>query len=100
MKRFSTPVHYFHMEIDVSTIERIRITYAQNGKTVLQKEDDEISWVDNVAVVKLTQRETAMFSRNNSVEIQVRVLTANGDSLFSEIRRISCEKVLDEEVWP
>ena len=98
MRRLTTPEHRFTLQMDVSAIEKIRITYAQNGNILLTKENPEVKIVDKVATVKLSQEETKLFHDDKKVEIQVRVLTTGGDALASDIITIDCKKVLDEEI--
>lgn len=94
----STPTHNFYLQTDASVIEKIKITYVQNGKIVLTKETKDVTFNGNVCSVKLTQEETKNFEPNETVEIQVRILTAAGDSVPSEIIIVPCGRVLDNEV--
>lgn len=94
----TTPTHKFHIPIDSSIISSVRITYAQQGRVLLTKETEDCRMSDNVIELKLTQEETLLFDEFSSVQIQVRVLTAGGDALASELIRVPCGAILDKEV--
>lgn len=98
MRRLTTPTHRFTLQLDVETIDKIQITYAQGGKIILQKFGDDITMDSKTAVVKLTQEETKPFIADKDVEIQVRVLTTGGEALASDIIKVGVQRVLDEEV--
>jgi hypothetical protein len=98
MRRATTPTHEFELDINTSIISRIKITYSQDNQIVLTKQDDDVDLADNVARVRLTQEETKLFEADKIVEIQIRVLTLGNDAPASDIMRISCERVLDDEV--
>lgn len=99
MRRFTTPTHTFELiDFDVSLIERIKITYAQGGKVILEKRDSEISVKDSKAVIRLTQEDTAKFSMGKAVDVQVRILTKGGDAIASAPKTIPLLDVLDDEV--
>ena len=94
----TTPTHRFNIPLDAATIQRVRVTYAQQDKVLLVKEDSDCRVEGNVIELKLTQEETLLFDEFSSVQIQVRVLTAGGDALASELIRVPCGAVLDKEV--
>ena len=98
MKRLTTPEHRFLLSIDPAIISCIRIVYAQGGNVVLIKEGGDVSMEGSTAKVRLTQQETKQFSASCCIEAQVRVLTLGGDALASDIIKIGCERVLDEEI--
>lgn len=98
MRRLTTPTHRFTLQMDVETIDKIQITYAQGGVIVLQKTSDNISMDGKTAVIRLTQEETKKFAADKEVEIQVRVLTLAGDALASDIIKVDVQRVLNEEV--
>ena len=98
MRRATTPTHEYELDINTSIISQIRITYSQDGEIVLTKKDDDVDLVDNVAKVRLTQQETNLFKADKIVEIQIRVLTLGNDAPASDIIKIPCERVLDDEV--
>lgn len=98
MRRATTPTHEYELDIDTSIISQIRITYSQDGNIILTKNENDVEFVGNVAKVRLNQEETNLFGSDKIVEIQVRVLTLGNDAPASDIMRVPCERVLDDEV--
>ena len=98
MRRATTPTHEYELDIDTSIISQIRITYSQDGNIILTKNENDVEFVGNVAKVRLDQEETNLFKADKIVEIQVRVLTLGNDAPASDIMRVPCERVLDDEV--
>lgn len=97
MIRGTTPTHTYHMPFDTALIDKIKITYAQNGVVVLTKEKADCKIDGNAVTVRLTQEDTLKFDASR-VQIQVRVLTTGGDALASVIVTKPCEEVLEEGV--
>lgn len=97
MIRGTTPTHTFNLPFDTALIDKIKITYAQNGVVVLTKEKADCKFDGNAATVKLTQEDTLKFDASR-VQIQIRVLTMGGDALASDIVTKTCGEVLEEGV--
>ncbi len=102
MIRATTPTHRFIFDQNPELFERILITYAQNGRIVLEKEKEDLTFEEPTegqypAYVQLTQEETNLF-KASTVTVQVRVLTTGGDVLASEKKSIGVENVLNDEV--
>lgn len=110
MIRATTPKHTFIFEQDPEDVfDKILITYAQNDKIIMEKTKDDLEYGTTedcdgntvyTASVRLTQDETKRFSSKprNMVDIQVRVLTYEGEALASDKKSISVLDVLDDEV--
>lgn len=98
MRLGTTPKHTFTFPFETSLIKELKITYAQNKKTVLEKYLDDCEVEETSVSVYLTQEETFLFSENVNVEVQARVLTTAGDVLASNIRIVTAERCLDREV--
>ena len=101
MFRATTPTHTFTIPFSTDKIKEIRITYRQNGKTVLQKTEADCTLTDTAIKITLTQQETLLFnvgSANDRVYIQLRVLTTTGQVLASDIVNVRVKACLDEEV--
>lgn len=94
----TTPTHQFTIPMDASSVDKVRVTYAQKDQVLLVKENEDCSIDGNVIEVKLSQEETLLFDEFSSVQIQVRVLTTGGDALASDLIRVPCGAVLDKEV--
>ena len=65
---------------------------------ILEKKDKQCVLDGNTVSLKLTQEDTFLFEYGKNVEIQMRILTMGGDALASNIRVISADKCLDNEV--
>lgn len=98
MFRATTPTHIFVLPFDTSLLQEIRITYQQSGKTVLQKTEADCTLTGSEIKVTLTQQETLLFSPDERVSIQLRVLTTTGHVMASEIKKVFARACLDEEV--
>ena len=111
MIRATTPKHIFYFETDPSVYSRILITYAQNGRTVLEKEKDDLTIEQTTAPCdqtrtvfaawfRLTQEEANKFQAGpgNQVSVQVRVLTTSNEALASDKKTFSVQDVLNDEV--
>ena len=94
----TTPTHQFTIPMDASSVQTVRIAYAQKDEVLLVKSGDDCRVEGNVIEVKLTQEETLLFDEFSSVQIQVRVLTTAGDALASDLIRVPCGAILDKEV--
>ena len=100
LQRGTTPVHSFTLPDELKDVDFavLYITYKQGRKTVLEKDRSSISIEDGVASVRLTQDETLLFSDRRKCHIQVRLRTAAGDALVSNVIDIPVYDVLKEGV--
>ena len=95
MRIGTTPTHAFELPADiVSAVTKVRVIYKQGETIVLKKETDMLS--GNTVSFKLTQEETLKFVPNEPVSLQVRVLTAAGDSLVSNIFSVTPFQCLEK----
>lgn len=97
MQRGTTPTHTFTFGESLSgaKFDKVFITYKQSEKTVIEKTIDDIAVTDESFIVKLTQAETLLFSPGQ-VRIQIRVKTAAGEALASNIITVSAEELLKD----
>lgn len=98
MIRGTTPTHTFDLPFDTSIIKTLRILYAQEGKTVLEKTEADCSMAGNTITLTLSQRDTLALSAGTFAECQIRVLTKDGAALASVPMGVPVGKVLSEEV--
>ena len=98
MFRATTPTHIFTLPFETNQLQKIRITYQQCGKTVLQKTEVDCTLTGNEIKVKLTQEETLLFAPDVRVHIQLRVQTTAGQVMASDIEKVLPRACLDEEV--
>jgi hypothetical protein len=84
------------VKVSADEVASFRVIYNQNGKNVLTRDDAELNGV--TATLKLTQEETLRFISSVRVEIQVRLLTNDGDALASDVITINVDRLLENEV--
>ena len=94
--RGSTPIHVFELPFETDSIEKVRVTYSQNRRPVLSKED--FVFLEKSIETKLSQEETLLFTNDRLVEIQLKVLFKDGTVQVSDIMEMPCDRCLDNEV--
>ena len=98
MIRGTTPTHIFRLPFETSALKEVRIIYSQNDEQILVKKTADCELNDNTISVTLTQEDTFKFDCTKCVQIQVRILTLEGQALASSIKHIKVDKCLDREV--
>lgn len=98
MIRGATPTHIFKLPFEVDYIKCARIIYSQNDKIVLEKETTDCNMQGNTISVCLTQEETFNFDCHYLTQVQLRVITIEGNSLVSNIFWLDTNKCLHEEI--
>ena len=96
MIRGTTPLLEFTLPFDVEGLAEVWVTFAQNKKEILTKELCDCEKNGRKLSVHLTQEETLKLTCNCKTEIQLRVKTAAGDALVSEIIKEDTERILKE----
>ena len=97
MIRGTTPTHYFNLPFEASLLKSARVTYVQNGVVVVKKETEDCTFEDSRVTVKLTQKDTLKFDWQASVQVQLRVLTADGVAMSTKMKTITVGQCLDGE---
>lgn len=98
MIRGTTPTHVFELPFSTDLLKQFLITYAQEGEIVLEKAKDDCELLEETIRVTLTQEDTLKFSHENCVEIQLKVLTINGQLLATPICFAQIGRILNSEV--
>lgn len=99
MYRFTTPTHRFQLDgINAADVQKIRITYVQGCKTVLEKTEADCTKDGNTVSVKLTQEDTALFRHCDEAQVQMRVRLNDGSVLSTKKFNVSIQDVLSTEV--
>ena len=99
MRIGTTPTHNFRLPFGTETIRKVRVLYAQNDAVIFKKEDEACTREGNTIKVQLTQDETLLFDYKKPVQIQLRVLTSDGEALTSQIVKVWPDKCLESEVF-
>lgn len=99
MIKGTTPTHKFSVPAEVvGKIKEIKITYEQNGVDIITKRTEDCTVSGDEVSVRLTQTDTFMFDHEAVVNIQIRILTVNGDALASFPLQVNAVECLDDEV--
>ena len=94
----TTPHHIFNVPLTASEIAEVKVTYKQNGETILEKHTADCEIKDYMVTLRLSQEDTFKFSTKYAVELQIRVKTSGGDVASSHPIKISADMCLDNEV--
>lgn len=97
MIRGTTPKHIFVLPFHTDAVKECRVLYAQGGEVVLTKTVSDCDMDGNELSVHLTQEETFLFDCTAWVELQLRVLTFDGEALASKPMQVSVTKCLGTE---
>lgn len=95
MHRGTTPINIFRTDVDLTNASVLFITYKQNGKVVLEKTIDDLSIHGEMVEVRLSQRETLLFSEG-IVTIQIRAKFQDGSVIASSLIRTNAREILKE----
>lgn len=94
----TTPTHTLNLPIDTGTITKLRITYEQFGRTVIEKTEKEVSMSGKKIEVTLTQEDTLKLYENKKVKVQLKALTASGTVVSHKPIVLDVDEVLNKEV--
>lgn len=96
MIRGSTPTLTFTLPFDGGIIASLYITFAQRGKEVLTLTEKDCALEGMTITTKLSQAQTLKFDHSCPLEIQMRILTTDGNALASNIIPCSVERILKD----
>lgn len=95
----STPSLFFNINTPLVNIDKMTMIFSQCGTIILEKNKDDITTVDEDTIkVKLTQKETLMFSSKYEIEAQIRIKYTSGAAVTSAITCFNIGEVLKNEV--
>lgn len=94
MIRGSTPSFSFVLPSDASCYSTIDIHFVQNGNTVLSVSKESLTLNGNEVSFTMSEADSLKFSDSVPAEIQLRLVSADGTVLVSEIRKIAVRKNL------
>ena len=94
----STPLNRFEFPYPATLAEKVIVTYEQNGETVIEKTDGDVSIDGGYIVVRLSQEETLNLSNEYDVVMQVKVKFTDGNVVPSNLIYASVGEVLNREV--
>ncbi len=97
MWRGTTPVHTFTLPegVDLADFDVVYVTYSQGGRTVLEKNKDELVAADNGYRLFFSQEDTLCFSPG-PVKIQIRARLHDGRAVASDIISTTALEILKD----
>lgn len=98
MRRGTTPTHTFVLPFNVEAVQAVQVIYRQDGENILVLEKEDCTMSGKVVSVRLTQEDTFAFKDDTNVEIQIRVLTEDGEAMASDPMIVGCGRCLTEDV--
>lgn len=98
MRKGTTPTHIFTIPFDTAIVKEALVVYAQDDKEVFRKETYDCMMDGKHIGVKLTQDDTLRFNHSRNVQVQLQVLTTEGDSYVSDVWVIRANQCLNNEV--
>lgn len=101
MRRGTTPTNTFSLDLDLSAAT-VYISYAQNGKVVLEKTGDDLTFGtsesgDYTITVELSQEDTLAFVPGRAA-IQIRYVMPNGTADASNIIGTTFDQIIKDGV--
>jgi len=96
MDRGTTPKLYFDLPFDTGILAEAFVTFAQNGRVVLDKALKDCMCSERTLMIHLSQADTLKFDCRCKAEIQLRARTMEGDALDSEIFIVNVGRILKE----
>lgn len=99
MRRGTTPTIVYHLPAEANGIVKdIRLTFEQDGETVIEKTlaDCTLDGVD--LTVSLSQEETLKFNALSVIKMQMKILTFDGKIIPSKEKFVFCRDILNEEI--
>ena len=88
----------FTLPSDVTDVTKVKITFRQGGRLILEKYLPDCTHTGNVLKVNLTQEDTFLFTHSARVEVQLRVQVPGGSVRTSDVYTFEVAECLDTEV--
>lgn len=96
MYRGTTPTLKFSLPFDVSFIDVVWVTFSQKNKEIFTIETEDCVLEEKTITMELTQNQTLRLQGKDEVEIQVRILTHEGEALASNIFKTTVKRILKD----
>ena len=98
MKRGTTPIHEFDVDLDLTAAEVVYVTYVQGNKRILEKDLQDLTITPTQISCRLTQEETLDFRTGVPVEMQIRCRFPDGSAFETDIMITDVDRLLKEGV--
>ena len=97
MRLGTTPTFEFEIPLEAKVVTRAKITFRQNRTIIVEKKDECVIGEKKISV-DLTQEETFLFDPRYKADVQLRVVTPEGEVLATDVHTIDVLECLDREV--
>lgn len=99
MIRGTTPEFTFKLPFDTSKIKSLYVSFATQGDSVIvEKTVADCTLSGKTVKAKLTQAETLKFRVDGLIQIQLRLLTTDGEAMATRIYTVGVDKILKDGV--
>jgi len=98
MRRGTTPIIIFNVDIDLTEAEVVYVTFRQNKENIVEKDKSECTIESSRIIVPLTQEDTLLFGHDprQTVCAQIRARFTNGEAIASNILQIRVKDILKD----
>lgn len=94
----TTPEITVEMPVDVDTLAAVYVTFVQGGTTVIEKSLQQLTYVDKLLQISLTQEETLKLTEQTLGEWQIRFRTISDQAMSTIIMPFTVGRVLKKGV--
>ena len=98
MIRGTTPTLEFVLPSEIPSFKTLWITFAQNNIEIFTVKKDQCEIEGNIIRVTLDQDQTLNLSASTFLEMQIRGLTVNDESVASNIIKTQVQRILKDGV--
>ncbi len=98
MYTYTTPGFTFVLPDDASNYPVFRITFSQNGKTILTFTQADCQIAENVIHLRLTQAQSGLFTVGVLAEVEFRALNINSHVETVKTGNIRVKKSQNQEI--
>ena len=96
--RGTNPENTFTLPFELVAPQQIWLSYAQDDIVLIDKDKSSIVISGAELKVQLTQEDTLKLDHRKPVQVQVRILTADGAAIRSGIKEYSVSKILKDGI--
>lgn len=97
MIRGSTPTFTCSLPADASLFTEIGVTFVQDGQELVSLTRDDLTASGTSITFTLGEEQTLAFAAGVSAELQLRLVTAEGDIFLSLPKRLAVRRRLPED---
>ena len=95
----TTPTHAFKLPFAADLIKRVELSYVQNEKIVLSKDETAFTFDGNEITVTLSQEDTFLFDPQYFCTIELRVFAGGEKALNAKFKNVKVDKSYSKGVF-